>query len=82
MSNIITNEVYHRPSFKPKSLMKKEYSELVKFCDQLLISEHEKDKQILELKQQNMKLSIAVDILNQNLHINNTKKLTAEKTEE
>jgi hypothetical protein len=75
MSTITTNEVYHRPSFKPKSVMKKEYSELVKFCDQLLISEHEKDKQILELKQQNMKLAIAVDILNQNLHINNTKKL-------
>jgi len=47
--------------------MKQEYKELVDFCDGLLIDEERKDKEIIELKKQNLKLIQAVEILNQNL---------------
>tara|TARA_R110002096_G_scaffold5810_1_gene26837 strand:+ start:747 stop:1112 length:366 start_codon:yes stop_codon:yes gene_type:complete len=56
--------VYHRKDFKTKPVMKQEYKELVKFCDDLLIDEERKDKEIIELKRQNLKLIQAVDILN------------------
>ena len=63
----MTTIVYHRKSFKTKPVMKQEYKELVDFCDGLLIDEERKDKEIIELKKQNLKLIQAVEILNQNL---------------
>tara|TARA_R110000822_G_scaffold108386_2_gene237869 strand:- start:1490 stop:1777 length:288 start_codon:yes stop_codon:yes gene_type:complete len=44
--------------------MKKEYKELVEFVEQQLLDEERKDKQIQELKRQNLKLIEAVEILN------------------
>jgi len=44
--------------------MKKEYKELVQFVEQQLLDEERKDKQIQELKRQNLKLIEAVEILN------------------
>lgn len=67
--NMMTT-VYHRKDFKTKPVMKQEYKELVKFCDDLLIDEERKDKEIIELKRQNLKLIQAVEILNQTLKDN------------
>ena len=61
----MTTTVYHRKDFKTKPEMKREYKELVKFCDDLLIDEDKKNKEINELKKRNLKLIQAVDILNQ-----------------
>tara|TARA_R110000751_G_scaffold1414_3_gene5298 strand:+ start:74 stop:376 length:303 start_codon:yes stop_codon:yes gene_type:complete len=58
---------YHKKSFKPKAVMKEEYTELVKFCDGLLIDDFNQTKQINELKTKNLKLIQAVDILNKTL---------------
>jgi len=63
----MTTTVYHRKDFKTKPVMKREYKELVKFCDDLLIDEDKKNKEINELKKQNLKLIQAVDILNQSV---------------
>ena len=60
----MTTTVYHRKDFKTKPEMKREYKELVKFCDDLLIDEDKKNKEINELKKRNLKLIQAVDILN------------------
>lgn len=51
------NNVKHRSSFKTKSAIKKEYVDLVKFCDELLLGE---DK----LKKEIAKLETAIEILN------------------
>ena len=66
----MTTVVYHRKDFKTKPVMKQEYKELVKFCDDLLIDEERKDKEIIELKRQNLKLIQAVEILNQTVKTN------------
>ena len=47
--------------------MKEEYSELVKFCDGLLIDDFNQTKQINDLKKEKLKLIQAVDILNQTI---------------
>ena len=64
MTTMTTNTVYHRKDFKTKPVMKKEYKELVEFVEQQLLDEERKDKQIQELKRQNLKLIEAVEILN------------------
>lgn len=66
----MTTIVNHRKDFKTKPVMKQEYKELVKFCDDLLIDEERKDKEIIELKRQNLKLIQAVEILNQTVKTN------------
>ena len=47
--------------------MKEEYSELVKFCDGLLIDDFNQTKQINDLKKEKLKLIQAVDILNKTI---------------
>jgi hypothetical protein len=81
--------VYHRPSFKTKPEMKKEYAELVEFIEGQLIDEGEKNKEldkknqeILELKQQNLKLIQAVDILNKQLAEKDKKEESDDEEEE
>ena len=62
-----TTAIYHKKSFKPKSIMRQEYTELVKFCDGLLIDDFNQTKQINDLKKENLKLIQAVSILNQTI---------------
>ena len=62
-----TTAIYHKKSFKPKSIMREEYTELVKFCDGLLIDDFNQTKQINDLKKENLKLIQAVSILNQTI---------------
>ena len=64
MTTITEKTIYHRKDFKSKPVMKKEYKELVQFVEQQLLDEERKDKQIQELKRQNLKLIEAVEILN------------------
>ena len=59
-SKNVKNDTYHRRTFKSKPVIKKEYADLVKFCDQLLLGE---DK----LKKEIVKLETAVNILNQQI---------------
>ena len=65
MTTLTNKTIYHRKDFKTKPVMKKEYAELVQFVEQQLLDEERKDKQIQELKRQNLKLIEAVEILNQ-----------------
>ena len=50
--------------------MKEEYTELVKFCDELLIDEDIMNKKMNDLKKENLKLIQAVEILNQTIKDN------------
>jgi len=59
-----TKDTYHKATFKTKNLMKTDYKELVKFCDELLISDFQMNKKINDLKKENLKLIQAVYILN------------------
>jgi hypothetical protein len=48
----VINDTYHRTTFKSKSVMKKEYKDLVKFCDQLLLDEDKLKKQNIKLQEE------------------------------
>ena len=59
---------YHKPSFVTKAVLKKDYKELVDFCDELLIDEGKKNdqlaaknKEIAELKRMNFSLMLRLN---------------------